>query len=177
MNCPYCGAVNPEGANSCASCGQQLGVAPPAPPEGYGQPPSEGYGYAPAPPPPPAPPAPPAYGQPPYGQQGYTQQGYTQPGYGQQGYGQPAYQQPAQIKNHLVMAILATLLCCVPLGAVGIIFASQVNSKLAAGDIAGAERASKNALLWSWLAIGGGALAGVLYAAIVALGIISDSGF
>lgn len=174
MNCPYCGYENAEGSYVCASCGQQLASAPPAPPApptGYEQqPPSGDYappmGYA----PPPAPPA------------AYSQQAYGQPAYGQQPYGQPGYAQQPQavamvpVKNHLVMAILATLFCCVPLGAVGIVFASQVNSKLAVGDVAGAQKASKNALLWSWIAIGSGFVGGIFYAVITFIGILAESG-
>jgi hypothetical protein len=37
---------------------------------------------------------------------------------------------------------------------VAIVFASQVNSKLAAGDRAGAAQASKNAKLWCWITTG-----------------------
>ena len=55
------------------------------------------------------------------------------------------------IPNHLAWAIvstvLATCLCC-PLGLVGIVaivFSSKVNSLLAQGDIAGAQRASASA--------------------------------
>jgi hypothetical protein len=45
----------------------------------------------------------------------------------------------------MVESILVTLFCCLPLGIVGIIKASQVNSKYAAGDIAGAQAASEEA--------------------------------
>lgn len=52
--------------------------------------------------------------------------------------------------NHLAMAIISTLLCCMPAGIVSIVYASQVNSKFMAGDYIGAERASKNAKTW-WI--------------------------
>lgn len=62
------------------------------------------------------------------------------------------------IPNHLAWAIistvLATCLCC-PLGLIGIVaivFATQVNSKLNAGDVDGARRASDNAKIWCWVA-------------------------
>lgn len=54
-------------------------------------------------------------------------------------------------KNYLVESILVTILCCLPLGIVGIIFATQVNTKFDAGDYAGAEKASKQAkqfMMW-----------------------------
>jgi len=65
---------------------------------------------------------------------------------------------PGSIPNHLAWAIvstvLATCLCC-PIGLIGIVaivFSTQVNSKLAAGDIVGAQQASKNAKTWSIVA-------------------------
>ena len=53
-----------------------------------------------------------------------------------------------QIPNYLVQAILCTICCCVPLGIPAIVYAAQVNTKLALGDVAGAEQASKNAKMW-----------------------------
>lgn len=67
-------------------------------------------------------------------------------------YGVPPAVEP--IPNYLVQSILVTLCCCLPLGVVAIIFAAQVNSKLAAGDIAGAREASKNAKLFCWIGFG-----------------------
>ncbi|HJW45563.1 MAG TPA: CD225/dispanin family protein [Lysobacter sp.] len=73
----------------------------------------------------------------------------------------PPEQNYGPIPNYMVWAILITIaafcLCCVvgavP-GVVAIVFASQVNSKLAAGDRAGAEQSSKNAKLWCWITTG-----------------------
>lgn len=63
---------------------------------------------------------------------------------------QPYYQQPANPpKNWLVESILVTIFCCLPFGIAGIVFASQVSSKFAAGDYAGAEQASKDAGKWT----------------------------
>jgi predicted secreted protein len=118
---------------------------------------------------------PPAYGQqPPYGQPApYGQQ----PPYGQPApYGQmPAYGQPAASppSNHLVWAILSTLLCCLPLGIVSIVFAAQVNSKYASGDVAGAQEAADKAkrfAIWSAVA---GVVVGLLY--IVAVFVLMTS--
>ena len=52
---------------------------------------------------------------------------------------------PQHIPNYLVQAILVTIFCCLPLGIVAIIFAAQVNGKVAAGDIAGAQSSSRTA--------------------------------
>jgi hypothetical protein len=56
--------------------------------------------------------------------------------------------------NYLVWAILTTIFCCLPLGIVSIVFASQVSSKYAVGDYAGALDASENAKKWAiWSAV------------------------
>jgi hypothetical protein len=61
-----------------------------------------------------------------------------------------------QPKNYLIESIIVTLCCCQPLGIVGIVFASQVNSKFAAGDYVGAQQASKDAKKWmTWGIIAG----------------------
>ena len=56
--------------------------------------------------------------------------------------------------NHLVGAILSTILCCTPLGIVSIVYAAQVNSKWQVGDFAGANEASSKAATWMWWAVG-----------------------
>ena len=80
--------------------------------------------------------------------------------------------------NYLVWAILSTVLCCLPLGVVSIVFAAQVNSKWASGDARGAAEAStkaKNFAMWSAIAGVVGALVWVFF--VVALGSMSDSGY
>lgn len=63
---------------------------------------------------------------------------------------------PVNIPNYLVFAILTTVFCCLPAGVVSIVYAAQVNGKIAAGDIAGAMAASKNAKLWAMISAGVG---------------------
>ncbi|MFT3807698.1 MAG: CD225/dispanin family protein [Arenimonas sp.] len=70
---------------------------------------------------------------------------------------------PDTVPNYLVWSILATLCCCVPGGIVAIVYSSQVNTKLAVGDLAGAIEASNNAKLWCWVSLGVGLVVGVLY--------------
>ena len=61
-------------------------------------------------------------------------------------------------ENWLVEAILVTLLCCLPFGVVGIIFAAQVNTKQQAGDSEGAEKSRREAAKWTklgfWIGLG-----------------------
>jgi hypothetical protein len=69
----------------------------------------------------------------------------------------------ATMNNYLVPSILVTLCCCMPFGIVAIVFAAQVNTKLAAGDFAGAEASAKNAKLWCWIGFGCGILVAIGY--------------
>jgi len=64
----------------------------------------------------------------------------------------------AEVPNYLIPAILSTIFCCLPLGVVSIIFATQVNSKVAAGDLAGAAESSKKAKMFMFISVGGGLL-------------------
>ena len=73
------------------------------------------------------------------------------------------------ISNNLVWAILATLFCCLPTGIVAIVYAAQVDSKLAGGDVAGAMRMSSNAATWSWVSFGIGLFVTLGYFALVVL--------
>jgi hypothetical protein len=53
------------------------------------------------------------------------------------------------VPNNLVWAILATLLCCLPLGIVSIVYAAKVDSLVAAGDVPAARRAADSARNWA----------------------------
>lgn len=92
----------------------------------------------------------PNYQQPQYQQQPqYPQQPY------QQAY-QPGQQPPMKPDNNMVWAILCTILCCLPLGIVSIVYSSKVDGLYAQGDYAGAQEAADNAKKWAmWGAIGG----------------------
>ena len=74
----------------------------------------------------------------------------------------PAPAGGAQIPNYLWQSIVVTLCCCLPLGIVSIIFAAQVNSKLAQGDIAGAREASQKAKMFALIGFGVGIVVIVL---------------
>ena len=74
------------------------------------------------------------------------------------------------VPNYLVPAIIS-IFCCWPLGIVAIIFAAQVNGKVASGDLQGAADASKKAKMFSFIAIGIGVVVGVIYLLLTILGI------
>jgi hypothetical protein len=94
------------------------------------------------------------------------------------GYGaQPAYGGPAgpPPNNFLVPAILATIFCCLPAGVVGIVFAAQVNSKWAVGDVAGAQSAAAKARTWTFVSVGVGLVVVVGWLLLVGLAALSGS--
>lgn len=67
----------------------------------------------------------------------------------------------AAVPNYLVWAILVTLFCFLPTGIVAIVFASQVSSKLAAGDVTGAMEASRKAKMWTIISVVVGVVLGI----------------
>ncbi len=79
-----------------------------------------------------------------------------------------------QIPNYLVQSILVTLCCCLPLGIVAIIFSTQVNQKLAAGDYAGAMEASRNAKKWSLIGLISGIVVNVIVWVIYGAAILAQ---
>lgn len=66
------------------------------------------------------------------------------------------------INNYLIPAIFATVCCCLPFGIVSIVYAAQVNGKLAAGDLAGAEQSAASAKMWFWIAFAFGLVSCVI---------------
>jgi hypothetical protein len=82
----------------------------------------------------------------------------------------PASGGSATVPNYLVPAIIS-IFCCWPLAIPAIIFATQVNSKLAAGDTAGAAESSKKAKMFSFIAIGLGVLGILIYVIMLVLGV------
>jgi len=113
----------------------------------------------------PPPPPPGAYPPPgPYPPAG----GFGRPG----GYGGPptpygGSPYPPNVPNYLAQAILTTLFCCLPAGIVSIVFASQVNGKLAAGDYPGALDSSQKARTWAWVSFGVGLAAAAVWVIVV----------
>lgn len=77
----------------------------------------------------------------------------------------------AQIPNYLWQSIVVTLCCCLPLGVVSIIFAAQVNTKLAQGDIAGARDASQKAKMFALIGFGVGLVVLIIYMVFFGAGV------
>jgi hypothetical protein len=77
----------------------------------------------------------------------------------------------AAVPNYLVYAILTTVVCCPATGIPAIIYASQVNTKLQLGDVAGAQTASNNAKMWCWISLALGLITLVGYGLLLVIGI------
>jgi len=81
---------------------------------------------------------------------------------------------PKKPESFLIFSILSTVLCCPPFGIVAIVFSAQVDGKYSSGDYAGAEKAAKNARLWTFIAAGVGLVGGLAYAMFVGIAIANS---
>ncbi|MCK8524095.1 CD225/dispanin family protein [Aquimarina sp. D1M17] len=75
-------------------------------------------------------------------------------------------------KNYLVESILVTIFCCLPLGIVGIINASKVNSAFDQGNYDEANKASADAKKWTRI----GFIAGIIFVVLYLIFIFAMGG-
>jgi hypothetical protein len=108
------------------------------------------------------------------GQQQPGWQGPSQPGWPGQPPGQqpgwpapqPGWQGQQEPDNYLVWAILCTVLCCLPLGIVAIVYSTRVSGLWSQGRYAEAQAAADNAKKW---AIIGAIVGAVVYVIAIVL--------
>jgi hypothetical protein len=84
---------------------------------------------------------PPWQGQQPPGWQGQPPTGWQTP--------QPGWPGQSEPDSHLVWAILCTVLCCLPLGIVSIVYSTKVSGLWAQGRYAEAQSAADSAKKWA----------------------------
>lgn len=72
--------------------------------------------------------------------------------------------------NNLVWAILSTILCCLPLGIVSIVYASQVDSEWSRGNCNEAYRKSRLARNWAIASACSGLVISIIYGICIFLG-------
>ena len=84
---------------------------------------------------------------------------------------------PAKISNYLVLSIIVTVFCCMPLGIPAIVHAAQVNARAQLGDIAGAQIYSRKARMWAFWGLGIGLLIYGAYAVMIVVAIMTDPNF
>lgn len=85
---------------------------------------------------------------------------------------------PPKPPSYLALAIISTVLCCLPSGIVSIVYATKVNDAYMNEDYQGAINASKNAKTWGIVSVGIALLGWILYVAIFGiafLGAIANS--
>ncbi|MGI8978079.1 MAG: CD225/dispanin family protein [Pirellulaceae bacterium] len=119
-----------------------------------------------------------SYGQNPFGDQP-GQNPYQPSSYGN--YGQPKqFYPPGSVPNYLILSILSLVFCGGLLAIPAIVYASQVDGKLAQGDYNGAVEASKNAKLWLTIAVSVASVCGLggmcFYAVMVMAAVAGGAG-
>ena len=55
-----------------------------------------------------------------------------------------------RVRSHLVAAVVCTLVCFAPLGVAAVVFAGNVRTRLALGDVEGARHAARMAKRLCW---------------------------
>jgi len=88
----------------------------------------------------------------------------------------PVYTSPVietQPKNWLIESILVTILCCLPLGIVGIIHATKVDTLWSTGQRDAAYKASQEAGKWVKIGAISGFVAIVLYIILMVFGVFA----
>lgn len=87
-----------------------------------------------------------------------------------------SYGQPAQkVDPWLWQSIVATLICCLPAGVVGIVFAAQANSAMSAGNWAEAQRKANQAKTWTLVSVGLGVV--VIVGAFIMFAMLGATSF
>jgi len=61
--------------------------------------------------------------------------------------------QDVRVRSHLVAAVLVTLFCFAPTGVAAVVWAGNVRTRLALGDVEGARRASAIARRLCWVSV------------------------
>ncbi|HEX9826711.1 MAG TPA: CD225/dispanin family protein [Flavobacteriaceae bacterium] len=87
---------------------------------------------------------------------------------------------PQRPSSYLALAIISTILCCLPTGIVSIVYATKVNGLYEDGKYDEAIRASKNAKTWGIISVIAAFLGFLLYILIFGvafLGALGSSDF
>ncbi|WP_452598387.1 CD225/dispanin family protein [Pontimicrobium sp. MEBiC01747] len=84
---------------------------------------------------------------------------------------------PQRPNSYLALAIISTILCCLPTGIVSIVYATKVNSAYEDGNYELAEKSSKNAKTWGIASIVLGAVGIILYFVFIGFAVIANGGY
>lgn len=136
MNCINCYQEIPDDTNFCPYCGaKQSGY-----PAQSGMSPDNQQTYSEGP-----------------GEMPHPSEAPGQEGEGRTYQAPPVYQQPYQSGvqektvnwvPYLILSIISTLCCCLPLGIAGIVYSAKISSMTTAGNTEEARKAAKTATIW-----------------------------
>lgn len=76
---------------------------------------------------------------------------------------------PLKPNSNLILAIFTTICCCLPLGIVGIVYATKVDSLYNTGQYMAAQQAANDAKKWSLIGIAIGAIGSIIYGILVSI--------
>src|SRR5262245_11784823 len=62
----------------------------------------------------------------------------------------PRAPEPSRVRSHLAVAVVCALVCFAPLGVAAVVYAGNVRTRLAMGDVDGARKASRIAKRLCW---------------------------
>ena len=83
-------------------------------------------------------------------------------------------QKPQRPNSYLALAIISTILCCLPTGIVSIVYATQVNSNFEDGNYEKAMSASKNAKTWGIVSIVAAVVGWIAYILIFGIAMLGS---
>jgi len=80
------------------------------------------------------------------------------------------------VRTYLWQSLVATLLCCLPTGAIALVYAAMAQNRLQTGDLAGARDASDRARRWCVVSVIAFVVVMLLYvvAVVIIVAIVRD---
>lgn len=87
------------------------------------------------------------------------------------------HQQGEKPSTYLVLSIIVTILCCLPFGIIGIIYASKVDSCWNAGNFDEARENSRKAKTWDLVGLVLGFVTYLIYILLIFLGVLDFWGY
>lgn len=87
------------------------------------------------------------------------------------------HQQGEKPATYLVLSIIVTILCCLPFGIIGIIYASKVDSCWNAGNFDEARENSRKAKTWALVGLVLGFVTYLIYILLIFLGVLDFWGY
>lgn len=111
----------------------------------------------------------------PSGMPGQEGQPYQAPPVYQQPYQSGIQEKPVNWVPYLILSIISTLCCCLPLGIAGIVYSAKINSMTTAGRTEEAKQAARTATIWIIIAFVVGVILDICAFLLVLTAAVTDS--